>query len=170
MKNGRLHFLLACGYSLRLRGHALISHQSTRNRVKREFNVKKNIIQGWLFAYLITAFTALAAGDASPACVSHSPTGDSYEFRNSCSYNTFVVYCSTTKKISGKNCGDYAGDASKGTFYTHSFNLRKGQSHKLYKPGALRFGVCKGMVSFGKTVRDDANGNFWCPPPKRLND
>lgn len=111
------------------------------------------------------------AGNSANRCVDTWRDGDKFYFKNECRYNIFVVYCSEDGRISGKSCGDYSGDKSKGTFYTHSMNLKPGETRYKWKAGHIIYGACKGKhTSFNKPVKDHPDGSFSCPNPKRLHD
>ena len=124
-----------------------------------------------LSAILLSASVSFA-GNAAMDCVDTHWKGNKFIFENRCDINVFVSYCSEDKKMSGKLCGQYSGSAAskKGTFFTHSFNLKAGKTNSLYKPGSVRYAVCKGMTGFGKDIKDDRRGSFWCPEPRRLRD
>jgi hypothetical protein len=104
-------------------------------------------------------------------CVSTKWDGNNFVFKNSCDYNIYVMYCGTDKKISGKYCGDYKGSAkNKGTYYTHTFNLKAGKTKSKWKPGNLKYGACKGMTGFGRSFTDRPDGSFSCEEPRRMYD
>jgi hypothetical protein len=88
---------------------------------------------------------------------------------NNCGFDVFVVYCWKRNKFkSGKSCGDYVRDKTKGSFYTHSQNLAPGEEKSFHHDGngeAILYGLCKGTVGFGKPVKDYPNGHYTCSKP-----
>ena len=104
-------------------------------------------------------------------CLSTSRDGNNFIFKNSCEHNIYVMYCGASKKISGKICGGYKGSAKgKGTYYTHTFNLKSGKTKSKWKPGDIKYGACKGMTGFGRSFSDKPDGSFACEKPRRMYD
>jgi len=111
------------------------------------------------------------ADNSAMDCVKTKWKGNNYVFTNVCDYNVYVMYCTEGKKTSGKYCGDYTGSkGEKGSFYTHTFNLKVGKNKSKYKPKGIRYGACKGMTGFGRKFTDHKDGSFNCEEPKRLYD
>lgn len=126
------------------------------------------------FLFLVGIFFLASnafAENSAMDCVSAKWQDNDYVFRNICDYNIYIMYCSTDKKISGKYCGDYKGsNENKGSYYTHSFNLKRGKSRSKWKPGDIKYAACKGMTGFGRTFTDYSDGRFSCEEPRRLYD
>lgn len=111
------------------------------------------------------------ANNSGMSCLSTQWDGDNLVFKNSCNYNIYVMYCSPEKKISGKYCGGYKGSAkNKGTYYTHTFNLKAGKTKSKWKPKNLQYGACKGMAGFGRSFTDKKDGSYSCEKPRRMYD
>lgn len=125
-----------------------------------------------LLTAITLSLTGLAQADNSALqCVSTHWEGDNYVFTNTCDHNIYVMYCSTDKKISGKFCGDYKGSTKgKGSYYTHTFNLKVGKTQKKWRPGSIQYGACKGMTGFGRSFSDRPDGSFACEEPRRMHD
>jgi len=130
-------------------------------------SVKKILIlSGLLFAVNVSY-----ADDTAMDCVKTQWEGNNYIFKNVCDYNVFVMYCTEGKKTTGKFCGDYTGsEGLKGSFYTHTFNLKAGKKQSKYKPAGIRYGACKGMTGFGRYFTDHKDGSYVCEEPRRLYD
>ncbi len=82
---------------------------------------------------------------------------------NNCSDQVFVIWCGDLQ-YSNQRCGD----GPKGGYFTHSDNLRPGQSKDLAvkSNGRFSYGACYGTISFGNSgeYRDYPNGNYDCLP------
>jgi len=130
-------------------------------------SVKKILVlSGLLFAVNVSY-----ADDTAMDCVKTQWEGNNYIFKNVCDYNVFVMYCTEGKKTTGKFCGDYTGsEGLKGSFYTHTFNLKAGKKQSKYKPAGIRYGACKGMTGFGRYFTDHKDGSYVCEEPRRLYD
>jgi len=124
------------------------------------------VLSGLLFAVNVSY-----ADDTAMDCVKTQWEGNNYIFKNVCDYNVFVMYCTEGKKTTGKFCGDYTGsEGLKGSFYTHTFNLKAGKKQSKYKPAGIRYGACKGMTGFGRYFTDHKDGSYVCEEPRRLYD
>ena len=120
---------------------------------------------------LLSALNVSYADTSAMNCVKTNWECNNYVFRNICDYNVFVMYCTEGKKTTGKFCGDYTGSKGlKGSFYTHTFNLKSGKKQSKYKPSGIRYGACKGMTGFGRQFTDYKDGSYVCEEPKRLYD
>lgn len=109
------------------------------------------------------------ADNSAMECLSTRWDGDKLYFTNVCDYNIYVMYCTTEVKTSGKYCGDYAGSkGEKGSYYTHTFNLKVGTEDYKWKPRGIKYGACKGMTGFGRQFSDYEDGRYSCEEPKRL--
>lgn len=132
------------------------------------FNLKKKMLIAVIFLF---AVNVSYADNSAMACVKTNWEGNNYIFTNVCDHNVYVMYCTEGKKTSGKYCGDYTGSKGlKGSFYTHSFNLKVGKNKSKYKPKGIRYGACKGMTGFGRNFTDNKDGTYVCEEPKRLYD
>ena len=132
------------------------------------FHLKKKTL---ITMACLLAVNVSYADNPAMACVQTHWEGNNYIFRNTCDHNVFVMYCTEGKKTSGKFCGDYTGSKGlKGSFYTHSFNLKAGKKQSKYKPRGIRYGACKGMTGFGRYFTDHKDGSYVCEEPRRLYD
>ena len=123
-----------------------------------------------IFGFIFAVNTSYADNSAMD-CLKTGWEGNNYVFQNICDYNVYVMYCTEGKKTSGKFCGDYTGSKGlKGSFYTHTFNLKAGKTQSKYKPSGIRYGACKGMTGFGRDFTDHKDGTYVCEEPKRLYD
>ena len=123
----------------------------------------------FLIAIMLMAGVSYA-GNSAKRCLDTRRDGDRFYFTNTCDYNIFVFYCSKDVKQSGKYCGDYTKDRSKGTFFTHSFNLKAGDERYKWKVGSVRYGACKGKSGFEKSFKDSPGGRYTCPEPWGMHD
>ena len=131
-------------------------------------SVKNKILV--LFGCIFAVNTSFADNSAMD-CLKTGWEGNNYVFQNICDYNVYVMYCTEGKKTTGKFCGDYTGSKGlKGSFYTHTFNLKAGKTQSKYKPSGIRYGACKGMTGFGRDFTDYKDGTYVCEEPKRLYD
>ena len=123
-----------------------------------------------IFGFIFAVNTSYADNSAMD-CLKTGWEGNNYVFQNICDYNVYVMYCTEGKKTSGKFCGDYTGSKGlKGSFYTHTFNLKAGKTQSKYKPSGIRYGACKGMTGFGRDFTDHKDGTYVCEEPKTLYD
>jgi hypothetical protein len=123
-----------------------------------------------LLSFIFSVNTSYADNSAMD-CLKTGWEGNNYVFQNICDYNVYVMYCTEGKKTTGKFCGDYTGSKGlKGSFYTHTFNLKAGKTQSKYKPSGIRYGACKGMTGFGRDFTDHEDGTYVCEEPKRLYD
>ncbi len=130
-------------------------------------SVKKILVVSSFLLAINVSYADTSAMD----CVKTKWEGNNYTFKNVCDYNVFVMYCTEGKKTTGKYCGDYTGSKGlKGSFYTHTFNLKAGKKQSKYKPRGIRYGVCKGMTGFGRYFTDHKDGSYVCEEPRRLYD
>ena len=112
---------------------------------------------------LLLAMTGIAEaknpGVSADKCVNASGT----TITNNCSEQVFILWCGDLQ-YSNQRCGN----GPKGGYYTHSDNLRPGQSKDLaVKPnGHFMYAACFGGISFGNSgeYRDYPNGNYDCLP------
>ena len=131
----------------------------------------KPAIKTTLFALLMLTLNSSYADNSAIDCVTTSWDKDNFIFQNTCDYNIYVMYCTKGKKTSGKFCGDYKGSkGEKGSYYTHTFNLKVGKSKSKWRPKGIEFGACKGMTGFGRDFSDNPDGTYRCEEPKRLHD
>ncbi len=131
----------------------------------------KHTIKIPLFVLLALTLNTSYADNSAINCVATSWDKDNFIFKNSCDHNIYVMYCTKGKKTSGKFCGDYKGSkGEKGSYYTHTFNLKAGKTQSKWRPEGIEFGACKGMTSFGKDFSDNPDGTYSCEEPKRLHD
>ena len=119
--------------------------------------------------------SAPGGGVSSPgrdgrACIRISqtgPNGNSVEFRNVCSEQVSVLYCSTTVKISGHLCG-FNPSSEFNPYYTHLTVLKPGETDTKYDMKDIRFGACMGFINnwdpsdMRKKFRADMQGNYTC--------
>lgn len=122
-----------------------------------------------LFIVLMATMSISYADNSAMACLKTWWVGEKLYFKNICEHNIYVIYCTTGKKTSGKYCGDYKGsEGKKGSYYTHSFNLKVGKEQYKWRPEGIEYGACKGMTGFGRSFTDFPDGRYSCEEPKRL--
>ena len=121
--------------------------------------VRKLLVAGLLLLAMGGVAEAKNPGKSADRCV----TASGVTITNNCSEQVFILWCGDLK-YSNQRCGD----GPKGGFYTHSDNLRPGQSKELaIKPnGGYNYASCYGGISFGNDgeYRDYPNGNYDCLP------
>ncbi|MBF0188057.1 MAG: hypothetical protein HQL50_09020, partial [Magnetococcales bacterium] len=86
----------------------------------------------------------VTTGRAAYQCLEVWRDGDRLYYKNTCNRPITAVYCSRTRKHSGKLCGD--NPSKDNPFYTHMTPLKPGESNWRYKPGELQFAVCDGLI------------------------
>jgi len=65
------------------------------------------------------------AGQSAMGCINVQRDSDNTYFKNSCNNKVTVAWCSTTRKINGKQCGQSKSDWNK--YYTQMFVFLKGR-------------------------------------------
>lgn len=86
---------------------------------------------------------------------------DEITLRNVCDRQIFVIYCGNLP-WDDRNCSG----GSHSSFFTHSVNLRPGQTNgvMIRKGGRIYTGACEGTISFGNRghFTDSQNGSYRC--------
>ena len=125
----------------------------------------KTLASVLLIASLPLSFNAQAGGNpgrSAMQCVSTSSHGNRIQFRNTCNQKIFVIWCGDLK-YTKKRCGD----GPRGNYFTHSHNIRPGDSTEivLRNGGSYRYGACVGGVGFGTDeFTSSYGGRFSCKP------
>jgi hypothetical protein len=98
-------------------------------------------------------------GRKAMECVSVNREGKDVAFTNTCATPLFVVWCGDMK-YTKQRCGD--GPAGN-SFYTHSNNVKPGETVYARAIGEYRYAACEGGISFGKDeIKDQPDGSFVC--------
>ena len=100
------------------------------------------------------------SGFPADDCIAVSNQADGIVFRNTCNKDTFVLWGGEFK-YTNKRCGDMAD----GSFYTHSFNIKNGESvTQTIMGGNYKWAACTGRIGFGNdgAYKDLGGGRITC--------
>ncbi len=95
------------------------------------------------------------------------PSGKDIEFRNLCSEEITVMWCSTSVRILGKLCGE-AGNSDWNLYYLQMSNFKPGEVQTRNDMKDVRAAACMGFInnwdpaSYKNKFRSDRQGNYAC--------
>ena len=128
----------------------------------------------------ISFFIALIAMCASsqstfaleaPDCLKITEKGSRLIWENVCEEEISIAYCSPTKPIWGKKCGD---GGKTNVFYTHMTNMKAGEkSDKSINDKDYRVAPCHGRLNnwdIQDTFWSTADGAYGCTDPANANE
>ncbi|WP_299017787.1 hypothetical protein [uncultured Photobacterium sp.] len=120
-------------------------------------------ITSFVVALSVLFSASTLAGQSAMGCINVQQDGDKTYFKNSCNYKVTVAWCSTTRKINGKRCGQTKSDWNK--YYTQMFVLDGYEKDYKWQTGDVRYAACKGFINGwdaeGK-FSSDRGGRFSC--------
>ena len=112
---------------------------------------------------LVVLSTNSFAGQSAEQCLRVYVEGDETYFENTCSEKITVAFCSTSKPINGKLCGEHGSDWN--PYYTQMFTLEPNKKDYKWKVGKVRYAVCLGFINgwnAEKYFSSDIRGNYNC--------
>lgn len=121
---------------------------------------------------LFQSFSAYAV-EPPASCVEIQNLGGSngeYRITNNCTTDVSVAYCSITKKIWGKQCGQTESKFNQ--YYTHMMTLKPSEKSSRSGNGEMRFAACPGYINSWDSIKgkfqSNTDGSFVCWPETNL--
>jgi hypothetical protein len=109
---------------------------------------------GFVTLILMCTYIQLTFAKPAPDCLQISDNGKRIIWENVCNEEISVAYCSPTKPIWGRKCGD---GGKTNVFYTQLTNMKaKSKDEKLKESKDYRVAPCTGRLNSW-----DIKGTFW---------